>query len=106
MSKLTEISVDPKPIERQKVSTVLKVFCDETYSALKVHLSMENVEGTLDFLYLFITFWKIVNVRTQYADIAKRDPYKAVIRSSEYENLQKLLEIGDVVMKMGKQTPR
>ena len=105
MSKLTEISVDPKPIERQKVSTVLKVFCDETYSALKVHPSMENVEGTLDLLYLVITFWKMVNVRPQYADVAKRDPYKAVIRSSEYENLQKLLEIGDVFMKMGKQTP-
>ena len=53
---------------------------------------MENVEGTLDFLFLFITFWKIVNVRTQYADIAKGDPRKAVIRSSEDANLQKLLK--------------
>ena len=31
MSKLTDdIAVFPKPIEKQKVSTCLKVFCEET----------------------------------------------------------------------------
>ena len=29
MSKLTDIAAFPKPIERQKVSTCLKVFCEE-----------------------------------------------------------------------------
>ena len=37
MSKLTEVSVYPKPIERQKVLTCLQVFCDEILVALKCH---------------------------------------------------------------------
>ena len=32
LSKLTEVSVYPKPIEKQRVSTCLQVFCDETLS--------------------------------------------------------------------------
>ena len=34
MPKLNEVSIFPKPIERQKVSTCLRVFCDETLNAL------------------------------------------------------------------------
>ena len=30
MSKLTNFAVFPKPIEMQKISTCLKVFCEET----------------------------------------------------------------------------
>ena len=37
MSKLTETAVYPKPIERQRVSTCLCVFCDETVVALETH---------------------------------------------------------------------
>ena len=87
------------------MSTVLKVFCDEPYPALKVYPLMENVEGTLDFLFLFITLWKTVKRLYPDADVAKRDLYKAVICSSEDATCQKLLEIGDSVMNMGKQTP-
>ena len=35
LSKLTNVSVFPRPIERQKVSTCLKIFCDETITGLK-----------------------------------------------------------------------
>ena len=37
LSYLTEVDIYPKPIERQRVSTCLKVFCDRTLSALKSH---------------------------------------------------------------------
>ena len=36
MSKLSEVVVRPKPIERQKLSAVLQVFCEETINGLKV----------------------------------------------------------------------
>ena len=47
MSKLNKVAVQPKPIERQNVSTCLRVFCDETITALRVHpeLNSEEVEG-------------------------------------------------------------
>ena len=41
-SLLNGVAVRPKPIERQKVSTCLKVFCDETYTALRSHPSLSN----------------------------------------------------------------
>ena len=38
MSKLSDVSVYPKPIERQRVSTCLRVFCNSTVSALEVSI--------------------------------------------------------------------
>ena len=46
-SKLDEISVNPKPIERQRASTCLKIFCDETIAVMKVHTKIDNAEGTI-----------------------------------------------------------
>ena len=40
MSKRTYVAANPKPIERQKVDTCLKVFCDETVDASKFHPDM------------------------------------------------------------------
>jgi hypothetical protein len=40
LSKLTEVSVTPKPIERQRVLTVLEVFNEKTIAALKAHTDM------------------------------------------------------------------
>ena len=58
MSKLTFQAANPKPIERQRVETCLKVFCDETKEALINHPGMqkENVDGTVIFLEKVITF--------------------------------------------------
>ena len=46
-----KVAVQPKPIERQNVSTCLRVFCDETIAALRVHpgLNSEEVEGMVPF---------------------------------------------------------
>ena len=38
MSKLSEVAVAPKPIERQKVVSCLKVFCEETYHQLNTSI--------------------------------------------------------------------
>ena len=59
MSKLTEVSVYPKPIERQKVITCLQVFCDEKLSALKSHPDLHENEGMIIFISKVVEFWKI-----------------------------------------------
>ena len=64
-------------------------------SAIKVHLDLQNVDGTVLFLSKFIQFWKIVNVHGPYADVRLIDPNRAVIRSSDDANLQKLLAISE-----------
>ena len=68
MAKLTEVSVFPKPIERQKVSICLKVFSENTIAALKTSSFKEQSAGTVSFLELIVKFWKIVNVKGVYAD--------------------------------------
>ena len=102
LSKLTEVSVAPKPIERQKVSTVLEVFHEKTIAALKEHDEIENADGAVDFLELILEFWNIVNVKSPYADIVLLDPLRAAINSPDDANLQKLLKISAIVEKMGK----
>ena len=61
LSKLTEVSVTPKPIERQRVSTVLQVFHEKTITALKEHSEIDNVDGTINFLEIISEFWNIVD---------------------------------------------
>ena len=45
MSKLTKVYVYPKPIESQSVATCLRVFYEESYTAITNHLGMRNVDG-------------------------------------------------------------
>ena len=45
MLKLMEVSVYPKPIERQTVATCLRVFCKETYTAIINQPGMRNDDG-------------------------------------------------------------
>ena len=54
MSKLSEVAVSPKPIERQRVSTCLQVFSAETI----------NVFQDITFLSIMVEFGKIVNVHS------------------------------------------
>lgn len=66
LSHLNSTSIFPKPVERQSVSLCLRVFCDETLSALKSHpelLNEADVDGTIIFLELFVRLWKILNVK-------------------------------------------
>ena len=84
---VTKVSVYLKTMERQRVSTCLQVFCDETLSALKVHPDSENNDGTVKFIAKFIEFGKIMNAADPCADICLRNLNRAVIHTSNDENL-------------------
>ena len=51
-SKLDFVAVHPKAIERQNVKTCLRVFCDETATALQTHTRIDSMDtvDTLRFL--------------------------------------------------------
>ena len=102
LSRLTEVSVTTKPIERQRVSTVLQVFHKKTITALKEHSEIDNVDGTINFLEIILEFWNIVNVKSPYADIVLRDPLRATINSPDDEKLHKVYKISDLIEQMGK----
>ena len=103
MSDLNEIAVTPKPIERQKVSTCLKVFSDKTYFALLNHPEMKNVEGveeTALFIKKVLNWWKILNVKSKGKDIRHRDEFEAVVSDKKDRRLDMLLEFGNMAIKM------
>lgn len=102
MSRLSEISVCPKPIERQKVSTCLQVFCEETCSALKSHpdLGESQAQGTIILIERLVQFWNIVNVHTPFLHIRTRNPDRSVIRSPDDVNLKKLIDMSTMIESM------
>ena len=102
MSKLTYVAANPKPIERQKVDTCLKVFCDETVNALKFHPGMqdENVDGTVTLITKIIEFWKIVNVKSSFEGLKLNDSLRDAISSSTDLRLYDLIEIVELAVSM------
>ena len=63
LSDLNLVSIKPKPIEQKRFFIVLKVLCDKTLAALRVHPKMQDVvtSGTKIFIEEVLQFWKIVN---------------------------------------------
>ena len=109
LSSSNEVSVFPKPIERQKVSTCLKVFCEKKIAALKSHpeLNPNEVNGTVKFIEVILSFWKIVSNKDIKGDERHRDPLKNPISSSDDGNMKILMEIAAMAEKMrGKQGSR
>ena len=55
LSRLNYVAVHPKPVERQRVSTCLRVFSEETIAAFESHegINKNEVEDTVLFLKLF-----------------------------------------------------
>ena len=105
LSKLDEVAVYPKPVERQKVSTCLKIFCDQTASALRTHPAMKDVEGaadTAEFISLMTKFFKIVNVKGKGADVRHNDDREEVISDPNDQRLTFLTNLGDMALKMKK----
>ena len=78
LSKLNEVSICPKPIERQNVALCLKIFCVETLTALKVNPEMQDSGGTVDFIEKIVVFFKILTVKSQFEDIKTKDLKRAV----------------------------
>ena len=104
LSSLNEVSVMPKPVERQKVSTCLRVFSDETLHALKVHPGLDKREiiGTTIFIEKINKMWKILNVRSKNKDIKKNDINSAEITSADDPKLKYLLELAEMFEIMDK----
>ena len=73
MPKLSEAAVYPKPIERQRVSTCLQVFCEETATALELYGRRHciDVTGTVAFIRKVLKWWTIMNVKNKGCDLWK-----------------------------------
>ena len=87
MSRLKFEAICPTPIERQRVGTCLRVFCDETTSTLKVHPEIQDASGTIFFLIFVLEFWKIVNVHSKFTTVNfgyKRFRYKGFSLIRDY----------------------
>ena len=82
MSRLTFEAVWPTPIERQRVGTCLRVFCDETMSALKVHPEFQDASWN-NLLFDFC-FGILENSKCSFEIYCakKLDNLKAVINSN------------------------
>ena len=104
LSKLKEVAVTPKPVERQRVDICLRVFCEETYTALKVHPDMQNTEArdTAFFIEKVVSMWKILNVKGTGKDIRHNNPLEAVIRSPDDPRLDYLQKMASIFLQMAK----
>lgn len=102
MSKLDEVSVYPKPIERQRVSTCLNVFCEKTATALELYGEQfdEDVKGTVIFLRKVIKCWTIINVKNKGIDVRNRQPLQAVMSDPNDERLSYIQQFGEMCLKM------
>ena len=101
LSDLNEVAIAPKPIERQSVSTCLRVFSDKTYHALLSHSQINsNSKDTAIFINKVITWWKTLNVKGCGADVRHNDPLKAPICSPDDYRLNTLLQFGDMALEM------
>ena len=102
MSRLNFVAANPKPIERQKVETCLRVFCEETINALKCHTGMqnENVDGTVIFLTKVVQFWKTVNVKSPSEGIRLKDSLRDPISSNNDFRLDDLIEFSEMMNKL------
>ena len=102
LSKLSDISVHSKPIERQKVSTCLQVFCDRTILAFRTHPRRIDldVNDTANFRSIFVDFWKIVNVHGSFEDVRLNDEKRSVITTPFVQHLQFLRDLGNLAKTM------
>ena len=84
MSKLTKAAISPSNIEKQSVSLVLKVFCDETASALRLSSKTnDSWQQTATFISLVVRLWKVFNTKSSFSSRRFRDPDRAVIDSCD-----------------------
>ena len=110
LSTLDYVSVFPRPIERQKVSTVLKVFSEKTIAALRLHSKVGGLDGAEDtaiFMEKVLKWWKILNVKSPFMDERSLDSNVAPICDPNDSRLQYILDFGKMALDMaGKQGSR
>ena len=109
MSKLDEVSINPKPIERQRVISCLNVFCEKTAVTLELYGDRNNVEvkGTGVFLRKVITWWRIVNVKNKGIESRNCQLLQAVMSDPNDHRLCYIHQFGDMWLNMaGRQGKR
>ena len=107
LSDLNAVAVAPRPVERQRVELVLRVFSEKTAAALKTHPDMKDTEDTVIFIMKVVKFWKICNVRRKGEDRRLNEPLRSPITDVQDSRLHYLEEFGDMAREMaGKQGMR
>ena len=102
LSKLYFKSEHPKPVERQNVNLCLNVFSDETVTALQTHTSLDVLDTTrtVQFIKMFLQFWKIANVKSLKANLRYKDADRDVIRSPSDSQLKTSSSLAERVKDM------
>ena len=79
--KLTHQVLNPGPIERQSVQLTSAVFCESTVEALHYYGFRGHPEftETAEFIALILQWWKLVNSKSPYLAIVKRDAHREAI---------------------------
>lgn len=63
----------PSNVERQNVSLGCKLFDGKNIAALK---TMDNTTGTIQFLTIILTWWKVENTKSNISGISLRDDFR------------------------------
>ena len=100
---LTEVSVYPKPIERQSIATCLRIFCEETYAVIINHLGMRHVDGreeTAAFIKIAVSWLKILNINCIGVDVWFNNKLQAVVQDPLDKRLNTILQFGETALQM------
>ncbi|GFO33315.1 transposable element p transposase [Plakobranchus ocellatus] len=62
----------------------------------------EDVEDTAIFINKVLTWWKILNVKSQYMDVRKNDHLQAAIGDPNDERLETILNFGNMALQMAR----
>ena len=95
--KLSEKVLHPTTMERMNASLSDSFFHESTINALKYYSDNGHPEflATIPFMELVRKWWNIINVKTPFAGLRKRDYTRQPITSMEDEKLQFLLTFSD-----------
>ncbi|XP_035233153.1 uncharacterized protein LOC118204968, partial [Stegodyphus dumicola] len=86
----------PSSIEKQNVSTAIKLFDEKTLAALQIESQNnrtgygKDVLGTKHFIDIILKWWKIVNVKHSKKALQFRDVFMQPIRTPEDKSLEYL----------------
>ena len=96
LTRLTNTSVHPKPLQRQSVPLVCQVFNDKTVAAFKsLKTTINCSEGTVIFIELITNWFKMMNIKDKYSCIRYRDELREpwTFFSGSFEQLTKINEV-------------
>ena len=78
-------------MQRQNVLLAVKFFDEKMIAALNIQ-NNDEVNGTAEFMFIILKWWKIMNVRTPNTGYHLQDPFRNPITSMECNNVQYLLK--------------